>query len=280
MKYQHKREVQSLTSTPFNLQLFSNDKLISLDRMKDFLDGSKNIFYMQSDLANENEINSIVEDQLIPKPIDLSNYAKNSIPDYETVIEIPQDNLDYLNSGLVASSMSSMFASCNKLQSIPKLNIDTSQCVNMNSMFYNCGSLTSLDLSNWDTSKVTDMISMFNGCRSLTSLDLSSFNTGNVTEMNGMFANCNSLTTIDLSNFDTSSVTNMGYMFYYCQALEHIEGVIDMKSCTSYGYGNMFYRCNKLSGVKIKNPPQAYYDDKSTFESEIKLTSDQYEIVS
>ena len=117
--------------------------------------------------------------------------------------------------------MKHMFASCNYLQSVPKLNIDTSQCVNMY----------------------------------------------------GIFQICNSLTSLDLSNFDTSSVTDMEFMFNNCQALEHIEGIIDMKSCTSYGYDNMFYNCPKLTGVKIKNPP-------TDFESVTNLNSSQYEIVS
>ena len=115
--------------------------------------------------------------------------------------------------------MSYMFSGCNKLQSIPKLNIDTSKC----------------------------------------------------TSMNDMFTDCNSLTSIDLSNFNTSKVAYMNGMFNDCQALEHIEGIIDMRSCTSYN--NMFYRCDKLSGVKIKYPP-------INFESKTGLTSSQYEIVS
>ena len=205
----------------FNIQRFANDKLISLDRMKDFLDGSKNIFYMESDLASENEISGIVEDQLIPKPVDLSYYAKNSIPDYQNTTEIPQENLEYLNSGLIASNMRYMFYDCYKLQSIPKLNIDTSQCIDMGRMFYYCQVLTTIDLSNWDT----------------------------------------------------SNVTNMNSMFYNCRNLEHIEGIIDMKSCTRSNYSTMFYNCTKLSGVKIKNPPD-------NFESVAGLTSSQYEIVS
>ena len=260
------------------MQLFASNKLISLDRMKDFLGECKNVFYMESDLVNENEISEIVENQLIPKPVDLSFYAKNNIQNYTSITEIPQENLDYLNSGLVASGMSSMFSRCNKLQSIPKLNIDTSKCTNMGSMFYYCKALTSLDLSNWDTSKVTSMSNMFHYCNSLTTLDLSNFDTSNVITMENMFYLCESLTSLDLSNFDTSSVTNMLYMFGYCYALEHIEGIIDMKSCTSYG--SMFYLCDKLSGVKIKNPPQEYYDNKTQFESDIDLASDQYEIVS
>ena len=233
---------------------------------------------MQSDLANENEISGIVEDQLIPKPVDLSYYARDNIQNYQSITEIPQENLNYLNSGLVASNMGGMLASCNNLQSIPKLNIDTSQCIDMNSMFYFCQALTTIDLSNFDTSNVTSMRYMFRYCQVLTSLDLSNFDTSKVTDMNYMFNNCNSLTIIDLSNWDTSSVTDMGGMFFYCQALEHIEGVIDMKSCTNYG--SMFSNCSKLSGVKIKNPPQAYYNNKIKFEYDIGLTYDQYEIVS
>ena len=250
-KYQYWGGVQSLISTPFNLQLFAN-KFISLNRMKDFLGGCKNIFFMQTDHLSNNEITTLVDGIMNPQPVDLSNYAIDNIPNYENITEIPQENLNYLNSGLVASSMASMFVSCNNLQSIPKLNIDTSQCTSMNSMFYLCQALISLNLSNFNTSKVTDMSNMFNGCSSLTTLDLSSFDTSNVIDMYGMFGNCYSL--------------------------EHIEGVIDMKSCTNYY--DMFYNCTKLSGLKIKNPPQAYYDNKTQFESDIGLTSDQYEIVS
>ena len=322
--------VYSLASTPFNLQLFSNNKLISLDRAKDFLDKAKTIFFMQADHLSNNEITTLVDGIMKPKPVDLSDYARNHIPNYQSITEIPQDNLNYLNSGLVASNMSYMFVSCINLKTIPNLNIDTSQCANMDSMFYLCYSLTTIDLSNFDTNNVTNMDSMFNGCLALTSLDLSNFDTSNVTNMRymfatcrllasldlsnfdtskvtsmyGMFNTCNSLTSLDLSNFNTSNVTSMNSMFYYCQALttidlsnfntskvtdmnsmfndcqalEHIEGIIDMKSCSNYG--SMFGNCSKLSGVKIKNPPQEYYDNKSTFESDIGLTSDQYEIVS
>ena len=259
---------------------------------------------MESDLANEEEIIGIVEDQLIPKPVDLSYYARDHIQDYHNITEIPQENLNYLNSGLVANSMGNMFYSCNNLQSVPKLNIDTSQCTDMsgmfntcqalttidlshfdtsnvtimNSIFYFCQKLTTIDLSNWDTSNVAYMGNMFNNCRALTTVDLSNFNTSNVTDMGGMFYYCQALTSLNLSSFNTSKVINMSNMFNRCRALEHIEGIIDMKSCTSYG--SMFNQCTKLSGVKIKNPPQAYYDNKTQFESDIGLTSDKYEIVS
>ena len=204
--------------------------------------------------------------------------------------------------------MNGMFNGCAELQSIPKLNIDTSNvtdmykmfadCLSLSSldlssifntfnttnvndmryMFYYCESLISLDLSIFDTSNVTEMDSMFDNCISLISLDLSSFNTSNVTSMYRMFYYCTSLISLDLSSFDTSNVYNMDKMFLSCAELQNIDGIIDMKSCTDYSY--MFSRRNKLSGIKIKNPPQQYYDDKVAFEDEIGLTSSQYEIVS
>ena len=253
-KYQHRGGVQSLISTLFNLQLFA-----------------------YKEVTNPYVINPIKKKNYKTKAdasstlVDLSYYAQFNIPDYQSITEIPQDNLNYLNSGLVATDMSLMFASCNNLKTIPKLNIDTSQCTNMSSMFYYCQTLTTIDLSNLNTGSVTNMGSMFYNCEALTTINLSNWDTSNVTDMSNMFYDCYALTSLDLSNWDTSKVTDMWVMFYDCQALEHIEGIIDMKSCTKYN--GMFYGCDKLSGVKIKNPP-------ANFESNIGLTPDQYEIVS
>lgn len=118
---------------------------------------------------------------------------------------------------------------------------------------------------------VTDMSYMFYQNESLiTAINLSNFDTTNVTNMSGMCYQCNNLTSIDLSNCDTSHVTNMRYMFYECNALATVKGVIDMKSCKFSDY--MFRNCNKLTGVKIKNPP-AGFDGSG-------LSSSQYTIVS
>lgn len=244
-------------------------------------------------LDGDYNINATIESNLV----DLSSYAKLNIPNYDTITEIPQTNLDYLQSGLCASKMNSMFNDCKKLTTIPKLNIDTSQCTSMCQPFRHCDSLTSLDLSNLDTGNVTDMsymfttsvslkdlnISnlntskvttiecMFTGCSSLTSLDLSNWNTSKITNMYDMFGGCYSLTSLDISNWDTSNVTNMKYMFYQCTSLTTIIGTIDMKSCTNCYY--MFTNCSKLKGVKIKNPPE-------NFSSKSGLKSSQYTIVS
>ena len=229
-----------------------NSKLISLDRAKDFLDKAKTIFFMQTDHLSNDEITTLVDGIMNPQPADLSNYAKVHISNYQNITEIPQENLNYLNSGLVASDMSYMFDSCYGLKTIPKLNIDISQCVNMSSMFGNCSALTTIDLSNFDTSNVTDMTDMFYDCRALTTINLSNFNTSSVTDMGYMFYNCRLLTTIDLSNFNTSKVTNMNSMFYLCQTLTTVDlSNFNTSNVTDMGY--MFYSCRALTSLDLSN---------------------------
>ena len=169
------------------------------------------------------------------------------------------------------TNMYAMFNDCNSLTTLDVSNWDTSNVTIMSNMFAGCESLTTLDVSKFDTSKVTDMNWMFYDCNKLTTLNVSNWNTSKVTNMSFMFRTCNSLTTLDLSNWDTSNVGGMNYMFYDCTSLTTIKGVIDMKSCTLYD--SMFRYCNKLTGVKIKNPP-------ADFETESGLRKDQYEIVS
>ena len=176
------------------------------------------------------------------------------------------------------TNMNGMFGYCKNLTSLDLSNFNTSSVTDMSAMFNACDKLTSLDLSNFNTSSVTDMSAMFNACDKLTSLDLSNFNTSSVTNMNVMFGLCPCLTALDLSSFDTSNVTKMAGMFMGCQNLTEIKGIIDMKSCTSYP--DMFADCNKLSGVKIKNPPEGFTNhDVNTGLNSAGLRADQYEIV-
>ena len=167
--------------------------------------------------------------------------------------------------------MGGMFFYCESLTSLDVSNWDTSNVTDMGNMFEYCSTLPTVDVSKWDTSSVTDMSNMFEHCYALTSLDVSKWDTSSVTDMSYMFWECYALTTLDISNWDTSNVTNMSWMFRDCNSLTTIKGVIDMKSCTSLD--NMFYKCSKLKGVKIKNPGP-------DFEIESGLRKDQYEIVS
>ena len=169
------------------------------------------------------------------------------------------------------NNMSCMFEECHNITTLDVSKFNTSNVTNMSYMFNDCSKLTSLDVSKFDTSNVTDMATMFSGCSNLTSLDLSSFNTSKVRNMDSMFFYCSKLTSVDISNFDTSKVIDMSTMFYNCSNLTTIKGVIDMKSCEYYG--NMFTNCNKLRGVKIKNPP-------FNFEIISGLSKSQYTIIS
>ena len=251
---------------------------------------------------NSIDKNYIADTELKKNLVDLSYYAKNNIPDYDTITEIPQENIEYLNSGLVADNIEYMFDGCSMLQSIPKLNIDTSNCTSTKHTFSGLYELTSLDVSWLNTDNVTDMSYMFSyiGSRISTGinifglnnmnttkctnmyymfaysnligeLDLSNWNTYNVTDMYCLFAYCDLLTLIDISNFNTSNVTDMQSMFFYCTNLKEIKGIIDMKSCRNMIY--MFRNTSNVSNVKIMNKP-------ANFELLTELKSDQYEIVS
>ena len=170
---------------------------------------------------------------------------------YDTMLEPP----DKFNTKKL-TTMYQMFDGCEKMTKVDVSNFNTSNVTDMNYMFRYCESLTTLDVSNFNTSNVTDMNGMFYYCESLTTLDVSNFNTSNVTDMHWMFYNCSSLTSLDVSKWDTSNVANMSRMFLDCQSLTTITGIIDMKSCTNYI--DMFYNCDKLTGVKLKNVPSGF----------------------
>ena len=123
----------------------------------------------------------------------MSSYARNNIANYQTITTIPQENIEYLSSGLVASNCENMFENCKTLISVPwnEFDIDTSQVTDMRYMFQNCFALTSLNLSNFDTSQVTDMRQMFCLCSKLQEI-------------------------ICPNGFDMSSCTSISNMFYSC----------------------------------------------------------------
>ena len=170
-----------------------------------------------------------------------------------------------------------MFRSCQSLTTLDISKWNTSNATEMSEMFRDCQSLTSLDVSNFNTSNVTDMSGMFSFCSSLTTLDVSKWNTSKVRYFcsyftQGMFRGCSSLTSLDISNWDTSNAINMDLMFEGCTNLTTITGIIDMKSCTNYN--GMFRKCNKLTGVKLKNVPKDFNASKAG------LKEGQYTIVS
>lgn len=153
--------------------------------------------------------------------------------------------------------MNCMFYNCNRLKSIPKIDIDTSNVTDMGWMFYNCDSLISLEFLNYlNTANVQNMRSMFRhygGYSSTNILNLSNFNTSKVTDMSYMFDSSISLTSIDLTNWDTNKVTDMGWMFHYCSNLTNVKGSLDMRSCRNIEH--MFDLCGRAR-IRLKNVPK------------------------
>lgn len=127
---------------------------------------------------------------------DLTNYATYNIPEAGSITSIPQDNLEYLRSGLTTNSMESMFAGCINLQIIPNLGIHTTNCESVKSMCSGCTALKEVDLTWADTSNVKDFSRMFLSCAGLTTI-------------NGV---------IDMSSCETYT-----FMFYGCGALRGVK---------------------------------------------------------
>lgn len=112
---------------------------------------------------------------------------------------------------------------------------DTANVTSMNSMFSSCSKLTTIP--KLDTSNVTSMTYMFSDCQNITTVP--QFDTSNVTKMNSMFSGCSKLTTVPL--FDTSKVTNMIYMFDYCNNLKTIH-MININANLDINYSTKFTR--------------------------------------
>ena len=90
------------------------------------------------------------------------------------------------------------------------------EAVCFSSMFASCESLTSIP--KLDTSNGTDFDNMFSSCSKLTSIP--ELDTSNGTLFNSMFYNCSSLTTI--SKLDISNGASFNNMFNYCTALTNL----------------------------------------------------------
>jgi surface protein len=94
--------------------------------------------------------------------------------------------------------MSSMFAFCPSLQSVPLFN--TAAVTNMSSMFTNCSSLQSVPLFN--TAAVTNMTSLVNGCSALAEVPgLVTTAVTSAGNFNNMFTTCSSLARIQAKDF-------------------------------------------------------------------------------
>ena len=167
-------------------------------------------------------------------------YARNNIPNYNTITSIPSGHLPSNINTSLAKDWYSAFYTCWKFTSLPDPFYDTSNATNMAYMFFYCRNL--ITVPNFDTSNVTDISGMFSSCRNLISLPDPFYNTSNATNMVEMFYGCPNLTTIP--NFDTSNATNMSWMFRDCY---NIKGDLYIESNNVRYASDMFYNCPKYT---------------------------------
>ena len=102
----------------------------------------------------------------------------------------------------------------NKIVSIKKWKIDTSNVVSLREMFYYCNSLKEVSFNNFNSSNVTNLSYLFHDCSSLIYADLTSIDTTKVTNMDNMFYDTNNIKKLYLSSsfFNSTSVTRYDFI--------------------------------------------------------------------
>jgi len=147
-------------------------------------------------------------------------------------------------SGMVAvTTATSMFQSCNSLQSV-----DVSGMVAVTTatqMFYNSPALQSVDVSGMVA--VTTATSMFQSCNSLQSVDVSGMVA--VTTASSMFNSCLSLQSVDVSGM--VAVTNASSMFSSCYSLTAIMATNFARDATSVSFSDAFTNCEQLTEINF-----------------------------
>ena len=186
--------------------------------------------------------------------IDMAPFNKSSITNISNLFSDDSNlttisNIRDLNTSECTSFLT-VFANCEKLQSVDVSKWNTSKVTDIGNMFYGCQTLQTIDVSKWNTSNVTAMYSAFSKCQKLQSLDVSKWNTSNVVNMNSMFNNCSSLTSLDVSKWNTSNVTDMGDMFNSCQKLQSLD-VSKWNTSNVTKMRHMFTYCSSLTTLDV-----------------------------
>lgn len=132
------------------------------------------------------------------------------------------------------TDMSSMFESCNNLNSPSNIGTwNTATVTNMTFMFYDATSFNQ-DIGAWNTSAVTNMSTMFSEALAFNQ-DIGSWNTAAVTDMSDMFGYAAAFNQ-DIGSWNTGAVTDMSFMFRQASAFNHdisswnTAAVTDMRS--------------------------------------------------
>lgn len=184
----------------------------------------------------------------------IDNYARDNITNYQSVTEIPPENVEELQSVHVSSAMAA-FANMTSLATFDVGNIYMDKCTRIAFIFSNDYSLSAVNVAGWDIRSVQDASSAFRGDMSLTSLNLNSWCGNSLKNASSMFSDCSSLTTLDIShlfegaNLNSSTTSNM---FNGCKNLQYI--ILDcavVPECSSSG---AITAMNIPSGTKILVP--------------------------
>ena len=180
------------------------------------------------------------------------NYAVSSqfqgVPDFIYVNEVKRSTKNRIVKILTAEVNSDIYI------------VFTSKVTNLLNMFYNIHYIIEIDLSNFESSDVTITQSMFQDCQGLKSLNLKGFKTNKVLIFEKMFDTCISLKFLDLSGFETPLVQSFKSMFKYCKALTSLDLSGFVFKSTGLNMYNMFYGCEKLKYINIKNAPEYDYN--------------------
>ena len=189
-----------------------------------------------------------------------------------TVITVTTDDFEmYMN-----QDASEMFQGLVNLTSIEGLNfINTKEVTKMSHLFAVCKKLTSIDLSNFNTEKVETMTAMFVGCERLQRVNFSSFKTDNVTSISAIFAHAFALNSITWGdNFQLKKCSALSHAFVRCTSLPaNLDLSFMLGSPTSTDIAFMFYRCDNLHSINIKNLRGHFTRTWSSFTSCTHLTS-------
>ena len=212
--------------------------------------------------------------------INMYEYAKRMIPNYQNIAEIPDGHLPKdLDPYGYEDNWYNAFNDCRNLTSLPDPFYNWNGAANIQRIFCYCNNLN-CSIPNIPDS-VTDMSYAFYNCRNLTG-SIPNIPNG-VTNIAGAFDVCSNLTgsvpnipngVTNISHaFDTcrnltgnipnipDSVTNMTYAFYYCNNLTGAIGKIG-NNVTKMKYA--FYYCSSLTG-NIPNIPNSVTDMADAF---------------
>ena len=177
----------------------------------------------------------------LPLIMNMANYARLNIPNYNTITSIPEEHLPNSINTSLAQNWSYAFNNCRRLTNLPDPFYNTSNATNLYGMFGTCNSYLTT-IPNFDTSNVTDMSRMFYYCYRLSNIP--NFNTNNVINMQRMFERCYDITIAP--NFNTSKVIDMGAMFKQCIKLTSIP---NFDTSNVINMSQMLDGCEKLTTI-------------------------------